>query len=117
MSTRSRENIKELRRRVRAPYRIEARLEIPGLTPRQDGMRVYIIDANEWGVRLESACSLPRIPVILTLRAPDGSTIRTGGWVIHSAQSQVERWEGGIEFDTPQPALSTARIDHANAMM
>ena len=107
-------SLKELRRRIRAPYRVRARLEIVGSTNSGKGWPVTTCDANEWGIRIASPKPVPRVSVLLRLPAPDGSELTARGWIIHMHQPELDLWEAGIEFEARQPLLSTARIDLAN---
>ena len=110
------ESLNQKRRRIRARYRVRARLQIVGVSQSGAAWNVFTCDANEWGMRIESPRLPPRVAVLLNLRAPDGSELTIRGWVIHAYQIGVDLWEAGIEFDQPQPLLSAVRIDLANSL-
>ena len=101
----------ELRRRIRAPYCVPVQILFDGPSASGETVEVASIDANEFGMRIESENQLPRIKVRLRLRAPDGSTLDLRGSVVHSTQIDALTWQGGIEFDAPEPRLSANRID------
>ncbi len=103
----------DLRRGVRAPYGVKARLEIAGVTESGRGWPVQTVDAGELGIRVRSSRQLPRVAAQLRLTAPGGERLSVKGWVIYSQQVGVDLWESGVEFDAPQPLLSAIRIDAA----
>ncbi len=113
MTVKKEQKPSELRRQLRAPYRVRARLEIEGLTAPGRGWAVETCDVGESGVRIETRRSLPRVAVLIHLPAPGGAALSVKGWVIHSQQISIDLWEGGIEFETPQPLLSAAQVDLA----
>ena len=109
------ESLNEKRRRIRAPYRVRARLEIAGTTEAGVAWTVQTRDANEWGMRIESPRLPPRVAVLVHLRAPEGAQLTVKGWIIHAHLISVDLWEAGVEFDQPQPLLSVSRIDLSRA--
>jgi hypothetical protein len=102
----------DLRRRLRAPFRACAKLEIVGITPRGAKLPVVTIDANQWGVRIESdeplsAGAKVRIHVI----EPGGVSLALSGSMVYAQHSPIGSWQGGIEFDFLQPLLAVNRLD------
>ena len=125
------------RRRLRAPYRVSAKLEIIGITPQGAGWPVTTTDAGPWGAHLISPRPLPAppgTPVTLELPLPgEDRPLRIAGWMIHAAAARAADgdaaapaaeanidtdaaacvWEAGVEFDRPQPALAPTLIELA----
>ncbi len=79
----------ELRRRMRAPYRVNARVEIAGVTASGRGWMVETIDASEGGIRLHGSRQLPCVSMQIQLESPEGTPLTAKGWVIYSQQVSV----------------------------
>ena len=108
----------ERRQRVRTPYHASAKLGIVGHTGRDEDWPVVTVDASPWGVGIRSSRPLPpaRVAVVIELPAPgDGTPLRVLGVVAHRRElaDNPGSWEGGIEFDAPEPLLAATLIELA----
>jgi hypothetical protein len=108
----------ERRQRVRTPYHSPAKLGIVGQTGRDEDWPVVTFDASPWGVGIRSSRPLPtaRVAVVIELPAPaDGTPLRVLGVVAHGRElpDPAGTWEGGIEFDAPEPQLAAPLIERA----
>src|ERR1043165_8934235 len=103
------------RRCGRASCQLKASLEIPGVTRAGVPWAMETRDVSEWGLRVSSPSRLPLLPVVVSLRSPCGAELRVSGDVVWSGEAAPGAFESGVEFNDPQLALSSIKIERHQA--